>query len=321
MQQNRKALKQCGPIGIFAAMMVGCSLGCSSFLSQVMTTPPNRFNPFSRAATTAPAARQVLGIDQQFTVAVGPPEASLSVSIVEPSSQQPPRGTLLVLHGIWGRSLWMLGTAQMLAEEGYRAVLVDLRGHGKSTGEKVTYGIQESLDLSQVIDELEDRNLISGRLGVYGISFGAATSIQLAGRDERIEAVVAVAPFSTMRDVVPDYSRTVLPGIERLIPNETIQNAVNQAGQRADFDPDMADTISAISQTDAPVLIVHGTDDWMVPPYHALRLYEAAKGQSRLVFIPRTGHVKIWFDPTQEVAEETRDWFDEWIADAARASD
>ena len=288
--------------------------GCTSVVGTAIVTAPNQIKPFAKAASLPPAARELLGVDQQFQVEVGPPVASLAVSVVEPQPWQPPRGTILVLHGIWNRSLWMLGTARMLSEEGYRTVLVDLRGHGNSTGEWLTYGVQEAKDLSRVIDELLLRNLVHGPLGVYGISYGATTAIHLAGIDSRVHAVVAVAPFSKFRDVVPDYARTVLPGVERLISDTHWQDAIDVAGVRGDFNPDVASALDAIQNTKARILIQHGTDDWLVPPYHALRLYEAGKNHTKLVFIPKTGHIKIWFDPSGEVAEHTRQWFLRWLA-------
>lgn len=301
-----------------AALFLGCLIslcGCAKPLAELMVTAPNRFRPVM-TAKLPPPAREALGISQELRIPVGPPEATLAVSIVEPPEMKTPRGTILVVHGIWNESLWMLGTAHMLAENGYRSVLVDLRGHGRSTGTKLTYGQQESADLSQVIDELERRRLVTGPMGLYGISYGAATSIQLAGRDPRIRAVVAVAPFSTMRDVVPDYTRTMLTGVDQMIPEETLSEAVDEAGRKADFNPDMSNAVDAMRKTTAQVLICHGTDDWLVPPYHALRLYEAGNDHASLFMVPKTGHISIWFDPTGTVAEHTRDWFDQHLATA-----
>ncbi|MEX0703884.1 MAG: alpha/beta fold hydrolase [Planctomycetales bacterium] len=278
-----------------------------------MTTAPNALHPLGAQPGYPPAVRRALGIDQEFRVPVGPPEAMLAVAIVEPPGFEKPRGTVLVLHGIWNSGFWMAGTARMLAEQGYRAVLVDLRGHGRSTGERMTFGQQEARDLAQVVDQLERRNLLAGPLGVYGISYGAATAVQYAGLDPRVECVVAVAPFSAMRDVVPDYSRTMLPGVERMISDEFLDDTIAAAGEAGEFDPDRSSAIEAVKRTRAQVLIVHGTEDWLVPPYHALRLHEAAPERTKLVLLPRTGHVSIWFDADGEVAAETRAWFEQWM--------
>lgn len=300
---------------VLALGAVTCTVAsCSQFLGRAMVTAPNQLNPFPVRTRYAPPVREALGIGQQFEVKVGPPQAVLAVSVVEPDDPKRPRGTVIVLHGIWNESFWMLGTAKMLAADGYRAVLVDLRGHGRSTGKWLTFGPRESKDLTQVIDELQRRKLIAGKLGVYGISYGATTSIHLAGRDPRIKAVVAVAPFSRMRDEVPDYARTILPGVERMVSEADFERAVDVAGEHGGFDQDLSDAIAAIRRTKAPVLIIHGADDWLVPPYHALRLYEAARDHAEVVFVPWTGHIKIWFDPTREVAGHTRQWFDKWLA-------
>jgi pimeloyl-ACP methyl ester carboxylesterase len=290
------------------------SAGCVSTLGSLVASTPNRvFGSGGTRGALAPPARRALGINEQFRVNIEDPPASLSVSVIEPADREVAAGTVLVLHGVRDESFWMLGKARMLAQAGYRAVLVDLRGHGRSSGEWLTYGPQEASDLSQVIDALEERNLVEGPIGVWGISYGATTAIHLAGRDSRIKAVVAVAPFSNMRDIVNDYSRTMLPGVESLISDELLQDAVDEAGRQGDFDPDLADAVLAIQQTDAPVLILHGTEDWMVPPYHSMRLHAAARDHSQLVMLPRTGHISIWFDPESDVELQSRAWFERWL--------
>src|SRR5262245_3999064 len=301
---------------IAASLTALPAAGCAPFLGGLMVSAPNRLNPLAGARSTMPpAARRVLGIDQQIRVKVGPPEATINVSVIEPRETEVPKGTILVLHGVWDENMWLIGTAKMRARAGYRAVLVALRGHGGSTGDWLGYGVQEAEDLSQVINALRDRDLVEGPLGVWGISYGATTAIHLAGHDPRIRSVVAVAPFSNMRDVVPDYSRTILPGIGSLIPDETLQEAVTAGGQQAEFDPDLADAVAAIRRTEAPVLLLHGTEDWMVPPYHSMRLHAAARDHSQLVMLPWTGHISIWFDPTSEVQTQSRQWFDRWLGD------
>ncbi|HUT11434.1 MAG TPA: alpha/beta fold hydrolase [Thermoguttaceae bacterium] len=289
--------------------------GCLGPLAQCIVTTPNRLNPLSVGRSNPlPPVERLAGVDQQFWVKVGPPEASLSVSVIEPDEQwTTPKGTILVVHGIMARSLWMLAPARSLAEAGYRAVLVDLRGHGRSTGEFLTFGVREARDLSQVIDELQRRGLAAGPIGVYGISYGATTSIHLAGYDPRIRAVVAVAPFSTMRDEVPDFGRVMVPGLGWVIPSDTYQQAIDEAGRLADFDPDRASAVEAIRRTTAQVLLIHGTNDWIVPHRHSVRLHEAAPDHSQLISVPWYGHVVIWVDPTSEVAQRTREWFDWWL--------
>ena len=208
MARNRFSVV--APLVFLTILLAGAAARTSaqSPLAELMATAPNRLNPLAGETNPLPTLEKLLGVDQQFWVKVGPPEASLSVSLVEPPDKsRPPRGTILVLHGILARSATMLPAANALAKAGYRAVLVDLRGHGRSTGKFLTYGIQDAKDLSQVIDELARRNLLAGPLGAYGISYGATTAIHFAGGDRRVRAVVAVEPFAAARDEVPHFGR------------------------------------------------------------------------------------------------------------------
>ena len=280
-------------------------------LAEVMASAPNRIAPWVTEGNPLPPVEKLLGVNRQFWVRVGPPEASLSVSVVEPKDKSRPlRGTILVLHGILGRSANMLPTAWALSGAGYRAVLVDLRGHGRSTGKYLTFGIQEAKDISQVIDDLERTGLVAGKLGALGISYGATTSIHLAGYDSRIKAVVAIEPFSNVRDEAPHFARVVAPAIGLWISDKTYQESLDEAGRIANFNPDEADAAKAIQRTSAPVLIIHGTNDWVVPHQHSERLHAAALDHSKLVSVPFLGHVALMVDPGGFVAKQACDWFD-----------
>ena len=178
--------------------------GCTHPLAALMVSAPEPVQPSGRPVESAAAAGEPRG--RPAFVGRGGAAAGLLVgSVIEPTTGQPPRGTVLVLHGLGGRGLTMLPKADALARAGYRAVLVDLRGQGRSTGRYLTFGIQEARDLSQVIDALERHALGSGPIGVCGISYGATTAIHLAARDPRVQAVVAIQPFGMLRPEVPYF--------------------------------------------------------------------------------------------------------------------
>jgi alpha-beta hydrolase superfamily lysophospholipase len=159
-------------------------------------------------------------------IAVGPPRATLAALVVEP--KLPPRATIFVLHGIRDRKETMQHWADHLSEAGYRAVLIDSRGHGRSSGDWLTYGVQESRDLSQVVDALH----LDGPIGVMGISYGGATAIEWSAREPRVRAAVAVAPFASLRDIVPVYTPRTVPVVGWLIPHFVQMRIVDAAGAR-----------------------------------------------------------------------------------------
>ena len=68
--------------------------------------------------------------------------------------------TIVILHGYMMYKETMAPWASELAQAGYRVVLVDLRGHGKSTGDQVTYGKYETKDLIQMLDGFEGAGFV-----------------------------------------------------------------------------------------------------------------------------------------------------------------
>ncbi len=217
---------------------------------------------------------------------VGPPPATLSVLVAEPKAA--PRATIFLLHGIGDHKEGLRGWADHLTAAGYRAVLVDSRGHGRSTGQWLTYGVQESRDLSRLIDALA----ISGPIGVMGMSYGAATAIEWAGSEPRVQAAVAVAPFASLRDVVPLYVPDSVPVIGRFLPRWLIMRVIDHAGHVAGFDPDAASPKAAAARTHAPMLLIHGDRDTNVPLWNSA-LIVAHAPTARLVTLAGEDHERI----------------------------
>lgn len=207
----------------------------------------------------------------------------------------------------------MLTYGRTFAAAGYRVVLVDLRGHGRSSGEWLTYGIQEAQDLVQVLDALEAEGLVVEPLGVFGMSYGGAAAIRLAACDDRISAVVSVAAFGSLRDVVDCGVRLFLPGWGWFAGESSIQEALERAGSLAGFDAVAADTCAAISRTRVPVLILHGTWDLIVPVEHARRLHAAAGGPCELILFDGLGHNAVFHDSAGMVTRESGRWFEHWL--------
>jgi len=292
----------------------GCARLVSNSTARLLVEAPNQVDPRIRWTNLRPVPEEQDGFDGRFWVEVGPPRASLLVSIVDPRpGGARPAGTILLLHGAYERSENMLKAAHSFAAHGYRAVLVDMRGHGRSTGERITYGVQESEDLSQVLDWLEQRGLLAGNLGVYGFSFGAATAIELAGRDPRVRAVVAAAPYSSFHDAASHAIKTRMP-IARLFATEQwTEQTIREAGRRGGFDWRAANPLAAIQRTDAMVLLVHGDADEFVEPYHSIRLHRAAPGHSQLALIRGAKHHDLAMDEKGTAVSLALDWFNQWV--------
>ncbi len=287
-----------------------------SFIAGAMISAPNARKVLDVAGDSDARRLAELGVYAQLRVEVADPPASLSVWLLEPPS--PPRGTVLVLHGIRSEKYWMLGLARLFSRAGYRAVLIDSRGHGRSTGDVLSYGVFEARDASLVLDALGARGLLAGGVGAVGTSYGAATAIELSGIDPRVRAVVAIAPFSSLHDVVPVYVARFLPGVSRLLPNGFVDEAIAEAGRRGGFDPRAASPLAAMAHTSARVLLIHGQDDDHIPSSQSVALHAAAPDRSELVLVAGEDHVTINSDRTHVIADRGVEWMRRYLDGALR---
>src|SRR5208337_925047 len=105
-----------------------------------------------------------------------------------------PRGTVVLLHGYGLAQFSMAPWALRLAQAGWRCVLVDLRGHGKSTGKRIYFGLQETNDLRQLLDRLDHDGQLMPPVAAVGESYGAAIAVRWMTVDPRVHAVVAITP-------------------------------------------------------------------------------------------------------------------------------
>lgn len=302
--------------------------GCGSFIQWAMVDAPNRGEEMDPALDPLPEGITGEVAVRQFRVRVCPESprprsaASLSVWVMDkPGSEHwvngAPRATLLLLHGRSKDKSQMIPAAISCMERGYRTVLVDHRGFGRSTGDWLTYGVVESSDLRQVVDALAERGLIAGPMGGIGVSYGAAVAIQWAAADARAKVVVSMAAFTSLEDIVPYQVRLFLPVIHWFLSDEYIQAQVAAACGKdaADIDPADASPLLAIARTKAQVLLIHGTVDPLIPPEHATRLHENAKDHSTLQLIEGVRHASLLgvFGASSPELSQYRDKIFAWL--------
>jgi pimeloyl-ACP methyl ester carboxylesterase len=324
-----------------AVVLAGC---VSSMLARKVVAPPNRSGVDALFENTAVIRNAPLVFAEVWKVRTGPPSADIVVASIEPgdygfaydlaltypdgadprierfvvswqSAQErtplagEPRGTLLFLHGYLQDKRFLTPWAIRLAQAGYRCVVVDLRGHGDSTGRRISFGVFESADVSQVIDDLARRGWDVSRVGLFGVSYGASVALLTAGRDARVKTVVAFEPFSSAEKAVPELMRAAFPAQARGITDAQFALAHRKEARLAGFDWADADLFAALQRSRAPVLLLHGEADRWLSPAHSRELFERAPAGSRLKIVPRDNHVTL---PLQIVPFEAEviGWFD-----------
>jgi pimeloyl-ACP methyl ester carboxylesterase len=296
--------------GLSAALIL--QAGCKDFLAERMVAPPN----WGLGGQVSASDLEAISKGEQLRINVGPPDAVLAAFVKAPKEGTPVRGTVLVLHGFLNDHLQLEGAARSLRDAGFRTVSVDLRGHGRSTGQYITYGVQDARDMAQVTTYLQEHCGCGPTIGVFGTSYGAASALLFAGSDPRVKAVVAVAPFSTLREEAPYFGRHLMPVPGWFYSDDDYKAIVNKMGQTAGFDPDACSPRAAIEKTQAQVLLMHGNMDGIIPWEHSKEMSEAGKGHVELKVLPLQGHLGATFDLLGALQPATREWFDRHLAEA-----
>jgi pimeloyl-ACP methyl ester carboxylesterase len=326
-------------LACIAVLCAGC---VSSLLARKVVAPPNKSGIKPLFADLELLKHSPEAFAQTWTVNVGPPGARIAVASVEPGDygfqydlqiefpegkpphikqfrahwrsateavRKPSRGTLLLLHGYLQNRNYVVPWAIRLAQAGYRCALVDLRGHGDSTGKHISFGAFEARDLSQVLDDLQRRGWDVSRVGILGVSYGASVGLVTAGLDARVASVVALQPFASAERAVPELMRGAFAAQARGLSDRQFAAAHLKEAKIAGFDWADADIPAALKRTRAPVLFLHGERDNWVSPAHSRELLKYAPAGSRLITLARDTHVTLplQIDP---IAGEVIAWFD-----------
>jgi pimeloyl-ACP methyl ester carboxylesterase len=196
------------------------------------------------------------------------------------------RGAVLVVPGFWRfrRHASMRALAAQVNALGYRAVIVDPRGHGDSGG---TYGfnLHEHHDVAAVAEDLL-RRLPVESITLVGLSYGGAVAVSTAARHELpIASVLLISPVADFQMIVPKIN---LFTFHRHI-------ALSQALHKPRFNWRMRRSeklrpLDDIGSVHAPLCLIHVKNDWLVSHAHSLALYEAANEPKELHVIDIEGN-------------------------------
>ncbi len=202
-----------------------------------------------------------------------------------------------------------LNIAEDLVERGYSVLLFDLRGHGNSDGERVSYGYFERNDLRGAVDFLEGRGIAQNGVAVLGFSMGAGTAILGAVGEPRISALVADSTYARATDLivgeidrqtpVPSWIAPVLVPGGRLLAKLLFDIDVGELAPEA-----------AVQSLPYPILVVHGEADSRVPVAQGSRVHGAAHPDSDIWLLPGIGHTDAFPTHPDEYIQRVADYLD-----------
>lgn len=308
------------------AVLVLSTAGCGSFVAHRMAQAPNTYPMWF-----APKPRVTLGFSPKFLtnfpahfVDVGPPAARLRYRIVEPAAYDlsgvstnwlergqtqfefsfhaevpgqtnrwtaAPRGTVVLLHGYGVSMFAMAPWALQLAQEGWRCVLVDLRGHGKSTGRRLYFGLQETYDLSQLLDRLARDGQLVGPVAAVGESYGAALALRWEGVEPRVQKVVAIAPYAVLSNAVLNISSDYAGWM----PKVFIKAGLKKLPSVLEVQSRELDMTTVLTRSPVAALFIAGAEDKVMPLADVDGLHALAAPGSKLIVVPHATHEAVTY--------------------------
>lgn len=144
-------------------------------------------------------------------------------------------------------------------------VILDYRGYGESGGRPTEEGLYR--DAEAAWSFLAGRPEVDpSRIAVYGRSLGSAMALYLAER-KKVAAVVLDSPFTSARDMARVHYPFLPPSVVRL----------------------SLDNLTRAERITAPLLVFHGTEDRIAPPWMGEAIARAGRARE-LVWIEGAGH-------------------------------
>jgi fermentation-respiration switch protein FrsA (DUF1100 family) len=197
------------------------------------------------------------------------------------------RGTVLVFNGNAGNRAHRAPLATTLAREGLSVLLFDYRGFGGNPGSPAEWGLLA--DARAARDYLASRpDVDAGRLVFYGESLGTGVAVALAA-EQTPAALVLRSPFPSMTDVGRRhywYLPVDLLLWDRYPAREQIRRVA------------------------APVLVIAGSGDRLIPPDLSRQLYDAVPGPKAFVLVPGADHADPRLQDGPEVMPALRRFLD-----------
>ena len=121
--------------------------------------------------------------------------------------------SVLLLHGNGGCRTSCLGRAEILARAGCTVLLISLRAHGDSTGQRNDIGQSARQDVFAAVDFL-DRSNPGTPIVIHGTSLGAAAAVFASHElGTRVQGYILESPYQDLKTAVRNRTENELPPI------------------------------------------------------------------------------------------------------------
>lgn len=179
------------------------------------------------------------------------------------------KGVVLYFHGNAGNLGSWKDISHAIVPLGYDLFIIDYRGFGKSTGRLSEKGLYEDARASYAY--LIAQGYTEADIVIYGRSIGSGVASELA-TTRPARALILETPFTSLVDLAKSLAPHFLPAL-------TLRFRFDNA--------------SKLPKVDAPILLIHGDRDELIPHSHSEVLAAQLGDKAELAIIPGAGHNDI----------------------------
>ena len=208
-----------------------------------------------------------------------------------------PKAVLILVDGykeVNEDKVRMFGHAEYLKKAGYSTLLIDLRSFGKSSGNKITFGVNEWKEVETAYDYAkslpENKN---SKIGFLGISMGGVISIITKAITGKGDFIIASTPFASFKSLFNfQIRKRGLPSFLFLPILRVV--ALFELG----FNYEFYTAINMIKKVRVPIFITSAKNDRIVNFHDAKHIYDKANNPKEF-WQTNTSH-KIFQDNPKE---------------------
>lgn len=267
-------------VGAVVAVVIG-------LLAVLVPRIERRLMYFTGGDYFSPAEAGLQGVAERVLTA---PDGTRVMAWYAPA--QPGRKTLLYFHGNAGSLATRADRIAFYTAQGFGVFMMTYRGFPGSTGDPSE--ANNVADALRAYDALADLGVAAEDIVVYGESIGTGVATQVAAA-RPVAGLVLDAPFTSMVELAT-----------RLYPVLAVPGRF--------FMRDRYETRQHIRSVSAPLLIIHGEADDIIPVAMGRDLYAAASEPKAIETYPGAGHADHALFGSQDAVA---DWID-GLEEAAR---
>ena len=179
------------------------------------------------------------------------------------------RPVIAYFHGNGGHIGYRADRLRWFARDGCGVLMAGYRGYGGNPGTPSESGL--ITDGTAALDFLGGEGIAPNRLVIYGESLGSGVAVPLAAH-RQVASLILEAPFTSVAEVA-QYHYSFIPASALV--------------------RDRFDSLARIGDVKAPILVLHGERDRVVPLRFGRALFDAAPEPKELWLAREAGHENL----------------------------